>query len=110
LQVLLSLLFPLGLYQIWLLQIRLDLGELVFRSQKNTPNETNDVSNAVICYKESVQTVQLSASFVTSGVTTVPADPAMRWAAYVGREIMAFFTENFTEQLSCERAQVRYDE
>jgi len=43
-----------------------------------------------------------------SGVTTDPADPAMRGARglYGGPKNYAinFFTENFTEQLSCGRA------
>ena len=38
-------------------------GELVFRSQNNTLDETNDINNVVLCYKEAVQ---FSASFVTS--------------------------------------------
>ena len=38
-------------------------GEPVFRSQNNTPDETNGVNNAVSCYKEAVL---FSAFFVTS--------------------------------------------
>ena len=43
-------------------QIRI-WGEHIFGSQNNTPNKTNDVNNAVSCYKEAIQ---FSASFVTS--------------------------------------------
>ena len=47
-------------------------------------------------------------TILISGVTTDPADPAMRGARGLwggGAKIMAliFFTENFTEQISCGR-------
>jgi len=37
----------------------------VFRSQKNTPDETNGINNAVSCYKEAVQFSASSATSVT---------------------------------------------
>jgi len=60
----------LGLYWIWLFKIwpeldladfgtqilsEPDLGALILGSQNSTPDETNDVNNAVSCYKQAVQ-------------------------------------------------------
>jgi len=55
------------------------LGELVFGSKNNMPDETNGVNNAVSCYKEAVQ---FGAPFVTSFCQCLLKFVEWQWILY----------------------------